>query len=254
MLGTQPGPAREDGTTVIAKAESGYYGCRRDGDFLLIDCGPVGPEYQPGHAHCDTLSFELSLDGRRVVVDSGVHGYETDALRAYVRSTAAHNTVKVNGVEQSEIWGAFRVGRRARPLMARIERLGDDDVAFTGAHDGYRHLGQRVIHERHVRCRPASGVYEFEDRLTGTGEASAESYLHLHPELSVETVDGRYRVAGSDGRPVMDIVPGDMSASEIGKGVYCPRFGVGLENMVVVLKNRGRLPFKISFSLKKIAS
>jgi uncharacterized heparinase superfamily protein len=253
VLGPRPIPASEDGT-VIAKAESGYYGCRKDGDFLLIDCGPVGPDYQPGHAHCDTLSFELSLDGRRVIVDSGVRGYEMDALRAYVRSTEAHNTVKVNGVEQSEIWGAFRVGRRARPLMARVERLGDDEVAFTGAHDGYRHLGQKVIHERHVRCRPASGVYEFEDRLTGDGEAAAESYLHLHPELRVEAVDGRYRVAGSDGRPVMDIVPGDMSESETRTGVYCPRFGVGLENTVVALKKRGRLPFKISFSLIKIAS
>jgi hypothetical protein len=49
-------------------------------------------------------------------------------------------------------------------------------------------------------------------------------------------------------------VPDSASECEIREGVYCPRFGVGLENMVVVLKNRGRLPFKISFSLKKIAS
>ncbi len=250
---------RTENEALILKPETGYYGCRLDGDFLLIDCGPIGPKYQPGHAHCDTLSFELSVNGRRVIVDSGVSGYDNDDLRAYVRSTAAHNTLKINGIEQSEMWGGFRVGRRARPLSARLERREDGAVAFAGAHDGYRHLWQGVIHNRQILCRPESGVsgcgvYEVADRLTGKGSVRAESFLHIHPDLNVERVDSRFRIAEPGGRPIMDIVPDDWSACEMEDGVYCPRFGVGQGNVVLVFTRQAVLPFNISFSLVKIQS
>ncbi len=96
-----------------AMPESGYF-IFRDGapqNFLIFDCGPLGPDYHPGHGHCDTLSFELSLEGKRIIVDSGVGNYYGDIdWRNYYRSTRAHNTVVVDGVEQSEIWGAFPRG------------------------------------------------------------------------------------------------------------------------------------------------
>ena len=79
---------------------------------LIFDCGPLGPDYQPGHGHCDVLSYELSLHGQRVVVDTGVSTYEPCAERLYERSTAAHNTLRVDGEEQAEVWASFRVGRR----------------------------------------------------------------------------------------------------------------------------------------------
>ena len=83
---------------------------------------PIGPDYQPGHAHGDLLSFELSFAGRRVVTDSGVHGYDGDPLRAWCRSTHAHNTVEIDGQSQCEFWSVFRVARRARPRDVRFER------------------------------------------------------------------------------------------------------------------------------------
>lgn len=243
--------AGDDGALIV-KPDSGYFGYRTDRDLVLIDCGPVGPDYQPGHAHCDTLSFELTLDGRRVIVDSGVSGYDDDDLRPYVRSTAAHNTVKIDGMEQSEMWGSFRVGRRARPISARLKRRSAGLISFVGSHDGYRHLKQRVIHERHVLIRPANGVYEITDRLTGTGEIRAESFLHLHPDLRTERLDGRFRVTESYGRPVMDIVPDDSTACETEESVYCPRFGVRLPNTLVVMRKQAVLPFSMSFTLEKI--
>ncbi|MBK6451783.1 MAG: heparinase II/III-family protein [Proteobacteria bacterium] len=112
-----------------------------------LDCGPIGPDYQPGHAHCDTLSFELCVDGQRVVVDSGVHDYDVGPQRAYDRSTGAHNTVMVDGVEQSEIWG-FRVARRARPLFAELSEWSNGELRFQGSHDGYHRIRGRVRHER----------------------------------------------------------------------------------------------------------
>jgi uncharacterized heparinase superfamily protein len=59
----------------------------------LLDVAPIGPDYQPGHAHADTLSFELSLFGQRLLVNSGTSEYEISPVRQYERSTKAHNTV-----------------------------------------------------------------------------------------------------------------------------------------------------------------
>ncbi|HBH82063.1 MAG TPA: heparinase, partial [Nitrospira sp.] len=85
-------PQRSTSLTVSAFSESGYYVCRKAGDIIIIDCGSIGPDYNPAHAHCDTLSYELAIDGQRVVVDSGVFDYEPSRERAYARSTRAHNT------------------------------------------------------------------------------------------------------------------------------------------------------------------
>ena len=80
-------PQRPMSLTANAFSASGYYVCRKAGDMIIIDCGAIGPDYNPAHAHCDTLSYELVLDGRRVVVDSGVFDYEPGHERAYARST-----------------------------------------------------------------------------------------------------------------------------------------------------------------------
>jgi uncharacterized heparinase superfamily protein len=107
-VGVQAGASRTIAPTEPTRVwlpQSGYYGYRYGGDSLIADCGPIGPDYQAGHAHCDTLSFELCVGARRIVVDSGVYEYELGPMRDYVRSTRAQNTVMVDRVEQSEIWG-----------------------------------------------------------------------------------------------------------------------------------------------------
>ena len=81
--------------------------------MALLDVAPVGPDYLPGHAHADTLSFELSLFGQRVLVNSGTSQYEAGPERSRQRGTAAHNTVIVDGHDSSEVWAGFRVARRA---------------------------------------------------------------------------------------------------------------------------------------------
>ena len=102
---------------------SGYYAVNdfaRE-DFLIVDAGPVCPDYLPAHAHADMLNYELVIRGRRVIVDSGVYEYQAGAWRDYFRSTRAHNTVEINRENQSEVWSSFRVARRARPLNVSVK-------------------------------------------------------------------------------------------------------------------------------------
>jgi hypothetical protein len=86
-------------------------------EAVVFDSGPLGPEHQPGHAHSDTLSYELSIGGERRAVNAGVDGYQS-SNRAFFRSAAAHNTVTVDGDGPDELWSAFRVGGRSA-ILAR---------------------------------------------------------------------------------------------------------------------------------------
>ncbi|HXE57617.1 MAG TPA: alginate lyase family protein [Gemmatimonadales bacterium] len=213
----------------VSLPDAGYYGYvgGPGGDRFLIDCGEPGPAYQPGHAHCDLLSYELDLAGVPVVVDSGVSGYEGDPLREYVRSTRAHNTATLAGCEQSEVWGAFRVARRAQPLDARIE--GDSGgIRFEGAYRPY--FDRRLVHRRRVEGRP--GSWRVADQFTGADAARAVSYLHLHPEFEVEAIEPGRIVARSP-RLAVAIEPFGVERVEIARGArdpaqgwYCPEFGV----------------------------
>ena len=105
---------------LIDKSHSGLYGYRASDDMLLVDCGDIGPSYQPGHSHCDFLSYELMLDGHRIVVDSGVYEYQTGAMRDYVRSTAAHMSAPLADVLVfSSRQAVVRNGEQVNPATGR---------------------------------------------------------------------------------------------------------------------------------------
>lgn len=176
-----------NGPAVTLLRESGY-GVIRDssaGSCLIFDCGPLGPDYQPGHGHCDALSYELSLHGQRVVVDTGVSTYEICAERYYERSTRAHNTLRIDGEEQAEIWASFRVGRR--PRVGRLEGGEIREFHFVrGVHYAYQHRG--VIHSRTIVLTPRK-CWVVIDVLSGKGKRLVESFIHFHPAVGVERLN-----------------------------------------------------------------
>ncbi len=158
----------------------GLVALRRGGAHAVLRAGPHGPDFQLGHAHADGLSFELSLGERRLVTDTGTQSYDDAEARRRVRSTAAHNTVQIDGAEQIEWWDAFRVGRRGR---GRVVARGEGDLGawLWARHDGYRFLPGRPLHERlWVVFDDALLVL---DAVTGAGRHRLRSALHLHPDF-----------------------------------------------------------------------
>lgn len=137
--------------TPLARLEvleaSGYARLASGPAVLLADVGRIGPDYLPGHAHADTLSFELSLDGKRVLVNGGTSTYDPGPLRLRQRGTAMHNTVEVDGQDSSEVWSSFRVARRALPMNVRWADEGQV-LVLEGAHHGYWRLPGKVVHSR----------------------------------------------------------------------------------------------------------
>lgn len=122
----------------VPLSDSGYRMLTTSRLELFIDIGPVGPDHQPGHAHADTFSFVLHLDGKPVVVDPGTSTYQIGQRRSWERSTAAHNTVTVDHQNSSEVWSGFRVGRRAQVRVSV-----DTPQCVEATHDGYTHLGEQ---------------------------------------------------------------------------------------------------------------
>ncbi len=214
---------------------SGYGGWRRrHGESVIIDAGRPSPTYQPGHAHAGALSFDYDLDGVPVVVDSGTCGYDGDPWREYVRSTRAHNTVSIDGEDQSEMWGTFRVARRAQvgPVVWTPESEG---LSFEGRCRGVT-VGGRV-HHRRLQLTP--GRLHVSDRIEG-GQGRLESFIHLHPDCQVAQEEGHWFITTSLGRLSFDadgfrgveVVHGVRDPMQ---GWYCPAFGTAVPASTLVL-------------------
>ena len=152
---------------------------------MIADLAAVGPDYIPGHGHADTFSFEFSLKGQRVFVNSGISEYGLSSERLRQRKTAAHNTVTVNDLDSSVVWSGFRVAQRAR-IKDRVVRKVGSAVCFSASHDGFKQQGVNCIHQRSWNL----GTKEIKiiDELEGEFN-SAIGNLHLHPSVVVESID-----------------------------------------------------------------
>jgi uncharacterized heparinase superfamily protein len=175
-----PTPATPGALTWLA--ESGYARLASGSAVLLADLARIGPDYLPGHAHADTLSFELSVAGQRVFVNGGTSVYGTGPERLRQRGTAAHNTVTVAGEDSSEVWGGFRVARRGRPFNVSVKEGTDGSLTAHGEHDGYVRLSGGPVHSRDWHFSPYGLTVE--DRLTTDHPAEAR-YL-LAPGIDAE--------------------------------------------------------------------
>ena len=177
--------------------QSGYIRLQTENAVLFLDVGRIGPDYVPGHAHADTLSFEMSLFGQRFCVDTGTFCYSKGKIRSYVRSTPAHNTVSFRNANSSEIWDAFRVGRRAYPFNLEIRNSGNT-FQVSCSHDGYRRLRGSPIHRRTWTLNSNSLVVS--DTITADGSAIA--HFHFDPSLECLAEGKKGQLVLPDGKIV----------------------------------------------------
>ena len=192
-LGLSTGSA-ESGESLSA---SGYRKAKKARYEIVADVGNIGPDYIPGHAHSDTFNFVLNVDDHPLIVDTGVSTYEKNAVRQYERSTEAHNTVKIGDTDQSEVWGGFRVARRAR-----VTKLEEGPSSITATHNGYRRIG--AMHTRTFRFE--DDRITIEDRVQDRNGLPCRAFLHFHPHVeavmgdrSIDAGGVRVRFEGATG-------------------------------------------------------
>lgn len=215
--------------TPLTLGPSGYRKFNTARFELLIDAGPVGSDYIPGHAHSDTFNFVLHHRYQPLIVDTGISTYEKNSRRTLERSTASHNTVMVAGREQSEVWGGFRVARRAR-----IAALSVSKGKLVATHLGYQHLG--VQHRRSFIWNDEQ--IEIHDQLSGDHTASAS--LHFHPNVHLQLSD--QAVVGNFGTIHFTTFPIKLS---IQKYDYALGFNRLVEAQKVVIHFKHKLITKI---------
>lgn len=224
---------------LVVLPEMGFAGYvnEAEGERFMQDRGEPAPSYQPAHAHCGLLGFELDLMNRPVVVDAGVHGYDGDPLREYVRSTRAHNTVMIGGREQSEVWGTFRMAGRARVVFTDTERA-ESSLCFMGAYRPYH--SRRTVHHREI-VRRASEGWTISDRVEGSPGVLLESFLHLHPTFDTALDSGHIIARAGDlgiriepfGVDDVRIVSGVAGRAQ---GWYCPEFGCAIAAPAIIMR------------------
>ena len=149
---------------------------------LIFNAGSPSPPELPGHAHSDCLSAEISHRGLPLIVDPGVSTYEQGDRRNWERSTGAHNTIEIDGLDQSEMWSVFRVGRLAQAELNVVEMHGPVQRVI-GAHRGYRRLPGRPEHRREIEV--AAGLVRIDDFVTGSGMHRLSLRLTFAPGIPV---------------------------------------------------------------------
>ena len=204
--------------------ESGYIRYTSNAAVVFFDVGQIGPNYLPGHAHADSLSFEMSLFSERLIVNGGTSEYSNSNVRKYERSTEAHNTVTINDKNSSEVWKSFRVARRALPFDFKIEEY-ENTVDISCSHDGYKRLTGRPIHKRILKLSDYSVVIN--DTIFGPIK-NAYSSFHFHPNVQIFKIQNNfYKINMPNNKKViLKILKGDPI---IKKSYYSPEFGKRLE-------------------------
>jgi hypothetical protein len=220
--------------------------------LCLADAGPLGFLSIAGHGHADALSFALNVGGQPVVVDPGTYVYHAEpGWRAYFRGTRAHNTVSVDGEEQSVPRGPFLWGRRQAKARALAWAPTDQGGRLLAEHDGYERLPGKVKHRREFDLADTRLVIF--DELEGSGTHALEWRLHFDPSCEVELVEGRCEVSWDGGSVAIACDPRlawRLARGEADGGWYSGGFNLKVPTYTLIGAARMALPVRLEHTLR----
>jgi hypothetical protein len=195
---TAPREARELASEAFSKG--GFYIMRSSDTLMIVDAGEIGMRGIGGHGHNDVLAFDLWAAGAPLLVDSGTFTYSADPMaRQLLRSTAAHNSLRIDGEETSRLGNGrwlWLIENDARPKDVQWLSDTHHDVLMA-AHDGYRRLPEPVEHSRRIVFNKDRRWWRIDDSLTGSGEHLAE--LFFHPGVKIDLEDDAVRFQAPHG-------------------------------------------------------
>ncbi len=170
----------------IPMKECGYRKLKTDKIEAIVDIGNITATYQPGHTHADTFNYELRIDGKPFIVDTGISTYDKTPRRQYERSSAAHNSVIVDGKDSSHVWGGFRVGKRCK-----VDLIKDNTEEIIALHNGFSKDCKR-------RLAIENETFVVEDYYDG--EAISMIHLTDNADINRITIEGATKVEMEEGK------------------------------------------------------
>ena len=220
----------------VHNVESGYTKVYDNGASLFFNHAEISPNFQPGHAHADSLSFELSLGEKRVLVNSGTSTYVNDSTRDYERSTSAHNTVVVDNKNSTEVWGGFRVARRAK--IFSVNHKNQDVTAMC------RHVNG-ALHCRSISLN--NGVF-ISDTITHKG-GELYAFFHFHPDCTV------HRISVNSWNVLVEnynlVVSFSSDESSLISSFWRPQFGLKIISQSLKVKFNGNLDTEMTWLINE---
>jgi hypothetical protein len=192
LLGALSNPAASSGPPRELFTDGGLACVRTNDDMirLLMDFGPLGYTSIAAHGHADALSIWLAIGDEYFVIDAGTYAYHSHSeWRNYFRSTAAHNTARVDDCDQSQIAGRFLWSTKAKPRLVQFQES-KGHVVIEAEHDGYTRLDDPVVHRRTVDFDRATGSFSLADSFRCAHRHTIELFFHLHEDATVTHVAG----------------------------------------------------------------
>ena len=212
---------------------------------LITDLGKVGPDYLPGHAHADTLSFELAIKGHRVIVNSGTSVYGSTKERLRQRGTSAHSTVQIDNQDSSEVWSGFRVANRAVPFDINVNYSKDNLMSFSASHDGYKRILTSPIHKREFIYSNTS--LEINDQITGSGNQVVSRYF-IHPDVEISKVEKEFLLC-KNGEAIVKLSLESAHDAFIYDSTYHDKFGSSIINKCIQITGKSPQNIKAKFQI-----
>lgn len=210
----------------IPLAQCGYRKICTDKLTLLADVGNIQASYQPGHTHADTFSYELRIGEQPLVIDTGISTYEKNERRQYERSSAAHNCVVFGGKNSSEVWGGFRVAKRAQVLL-----LDDSPLSIKAQHNGYPQA-----------CTRSFTVSESSVLIKDEIAANATNYIHLAPNVRILSINSNEIITNL----AKIVIRGEsISEVEVNQGKISPRYNEFQEIKVLSIHFSDKMQYEI---------
>lgn len=193
-------------------------------ELLLVgNAMPLGLPPLYAHGHLDALSFTLSLDGQEILVDPGTYLYHGGGKwREYFRSTAAHNTIRLDQKELSPQTGDFMFGRPYRILENRLQQE-QARVVWSASHDAYQNKEPYAVLRREVAWQKQDRAIKIKDQVQPGQPALVELFFHLHPECTGDRIEGGFRL--SRGSTRVDLFVDSRLQAEVFHGAESPLAG-----------------------------
>ena len=226
---------------------------QRAGDlYSIIDCGDHGARGRGSHAHSDALSIEVFALGRTFLRDPGTYVYTaSEQDRNLFRSTAYHNTVRIDGEEISQVneGELFAFASNVRPQVNLWESTAERDV-LDAEHYAYQRLGAPVTHRRVVTFDKREGYWIIRDIFTGEGNHRFEFFFNFDADLEV-ALDANNRAIARDERAALTIV--QVSEHKLGVKIeprwISPAYGIRLNSSAIIYSLAAEVPLEVSFQL-----
>lgn len=212
--------------------ESSYPFLKKKNIFIITKCCGPEPWFNPGHSHADSLSFEVSINNERFLINKGISTYENNDLRFLQRSTESHNTIKINDKNSSAVWSSFRVGKKSKVFNIKIDKK---NYLISASHNGFSSFLKTIIHNRTWKLKDE--YLSINDEISGKFK-NFKIYYHFSPNVNILKKNNLIKFQ-------INKIKGTISFSNannisIKNSFFYPRFGIQkrIQSLVVDCDNK----------------